>query len=263
VAGKLVELDMDLVSWLQLWMPWKHFNYTSLSLYAGACYYMSLVAHVWPYVSLSSFTYSAPLAAKYCPQQQCLHCSEPFEWDPHPYQPCRSLVPLADSATNGNMINSTHTDTVKIEVASPHLAFHGLLFCFTAPQVNLTQDTVQVDLIKEGGKICEKVISIVPSYSKGAIALIFPEFLPGKLYDAGGTVVHPSFSAPFLEAYTGGSSELLLERVEYGVLSDFLANDEYYASSFEYQRYDQFRTWAYTREIAKGLLRPGELGHSL
>jgi len=167
VAGKLVELDMDLVSWLQLWMPWKHFNYTSLSLYAGACYYMSLVAHVWPYVSLSSFTYSAPLAAKYCPQQQCLHCSEPFEWDPHPYQPCRSLVPLADSATNGNMINSTHTDTVKIEVASPHLAFHGLLFCFTAPQVNLTQDTVQVDLIKEGGKICEKVISIVPSYSKG------------------------------------------------------------------------------------------------
>ena len=114
-------------------------------------YHMSLMSHVWPYVSLSSFTFSAPLAAKYCPHQQCLHCSEPFEWDPHPYQPCRSLVPLADNATNGNMINSTRTDTVKIEVASPHLAFHGLLFCFTAPQVNLTQDTVKVDLIKEGG----------------------------------------------------------------------------------------------------------------
>jgi hypothetical protein len=115
-------------------------------------YYMSLISHVWPDASLSSFTYSAPLAAKYCPHQQCLHCSEPFEWDPHPYQPCRSLVPLVDNATNGNMINSTHTDTVKIEVASPHLAFHGLLLCFTAPQVNLTEDSVKVDLIKEGGK---------------------------------------------------------------------------------------------------------------
>ena len=101
-------------------------------------------------------------------------------------------------------------------------------------------------------------------HHQGAIALTFSEFLPGKLYDTGGTVVHPSFSgsAPFLQAYTGGSSELLLERVEYGVLSDILANDEYYASSFEYQRYDQFRTWEYTREIAGGLLRPSELGHS-
>jgi hypothetical protein len=195
VEAQLVELDSGLVSWLLSYMPWKEFNY------------------------------SAPFADQYCPHPQCLRCSEPFEWDPHPYQPCRSLVPPADTRTRNT------SDTLRMEVASPHLPFHGLLLCFTAPQVNLTGDTVKVQRIKEGG----------------------------KLYDTAGWVVHPSpTSSPFLMPHTGSSSDRILEEIEYGTLSDFLANDEYYASTFELERYDQFRTWAYTREIAARLLRTGD-----
>ena len=195
--AQLVELDRDLVSWILSYMPWQEFNY------------------------------SAPLANQYCPHSQCLRCSAPFEWDPHPYQPCRSFVPPADNRTN----SSKEIDTVQVQVASPHLPFHGLLLCFAAAQVNLTGDTVKVQRIKEGG----------------------------TLYDTAGSVVHPPpTSSPFLMPHIGSSSERILAEIEYGVLSDFLANDEYYASTFEFQRYDQFRTWAYTREIAAGLLRTGE-----
>ena len=105
----------------------------------------------------------------------------------------------------------------------------GLLLCLTAPQVNLTHASVTVDRIKEGG----------------------------TLYDTEGKVVYPAAgSSAFLKPLTSeASGDRYLEAIEYGVLADFLGNDEYYASTFEYQRYDQFRTWEYTAKIAKGLIR--------
>jgi hypothetical protein len=105
----------------------------------------------------------------------------------------------------------------------------GLLLCFTAPRVNLTEASAKVKLIREGG----------------------------TLYDTEGRVVYPTEgSSTFLKPYASKiSGKRSLEAIEYGVLADFLGNDEYYASSFEYQRYDQFRTWKYTAEIAKGLVR--------
>ena len=121
-------------------------------------------------------------------------------------------------------------------VAEPTLARpdppDGLLLCFTAPQVNLTATSAEVKLIREGG----------------------------TLYDTEGTVVYPSEgSSSFLKPYASKiSGKRHLEAIEYGVLADFLGNDEYYASSFEYQRYDQFRTWKYTAEIAKGLVRQAD-----
>jgi hypothetical protein len=60
VAGKLVELDKDLLSWLQLWMPWKLFNYTSLSLYAGACYYVCGIRIICLSYHMSGLTHLSP-----------------------------------------------------------------------------------------------------------------------------------------------------------------------------------------------------------
>ena len=79
----------------------------------------------------------------------------------------------------------------------------------------------------------------------------------GTLYDTEGKVVYPAAgSSAFLKPLTSeASGDRYLEAIEYGVLADFLGNDEYYASTFEYQRYDQFRTWEYTAKIAKGLIR--------
>jgi hypothetical protein len=194
VAGELVELDSDLASWMQSWMPWKRYNY------------------------------STPLAAgQYCPHQHCMRCSAPYEWDPHPYRPCRA-VPLP--ARNRTSQSDTTNDTMmQLEVASSHHPFHGLLLCSTAPTVNLSLDSVNVELIKEGG----------------------------TLFDTEGKVLYPSTSSSFLMPVVGEKSgKRYLEAVEYGVLSDFLADDEYYASTFEYQRYDQFRTWDYTSSIAAG-----------
>jgi len=191
VAGELVEMDSDLTSWMLSWMPWKQFNY------------------------------SAPLAVNYCPHQHCLRCSAPAEWAPHPYRPCRAVPPPARNRTR-------QSDTVQLEVASSHLPFHGLLLCSTASTVNLTADSVDVEMIKEGG----------------------------TLFDTEGKVVYPGVRASsFLMPYSGASGERYLEGIEYGVLADFLANDEYYASTFAYQRYDQFRNWEYTSSIAAGVLQ--------
>ena len=193
VAGELVELDSDLASWMHSWMPWKRYNY------------------------------STPLAAgHYCPHQHCMRCSAPFEWDPHPYQPCRAVPPPARNRTSQS---DTTNDTMQLEVASSHHLFHGLLLCSTAPTVNLSLDSVDVELIKEGG----------------------------TLFDTEGKVLYPSASSSFLMPVVDASGKRYLEAVEYGVLSDFLADDEYYASTFEYQRYDQFRTWDYTSSIAAGM----------
>lgn len=79
----------------------------------------------------------------------------------------------------------------------------------------------------------------------------------GTLYNTEGKVVYPTAGASsFLKPFTSEvSGDRYLEAIEYGVLGDFLGNDEYYASTFEYQRYDQFRTWEYTAKISKGLVR--------
>jgi hypothetical protein len=119
--------------------------------------------------------------------------------------PCRAVPP----PNNG----TKPTDTVKLEIASSHLPFDGLLLCFTAPKVNLSENSVEIDLITEGGTLYDTEGKVV--YSTGITSSFFTTFV-GKV-----------------------SGDRYLESVEYGVLSDFLGNDEYYAKSFEYQRYDQ------------------------
>ena len=100
------------------------------------------VAGVAGELAATEFNYSVPSAITYCPHQHCMRCSTPFEWDPHPYQPCRVM----------QSYNSSN-DTLQLEVASSHLPFDGLLMCFTAPDVNLSESSVEISLITEGGKL--------------------------------------------------------------------------------------------------------------
>ena len=201
VVGELVVPDDTLQRFQLKWQPWKQFNY------------------------------SVPSAIDYCPHQHCLRCSAPWEWDPHPYLPCRQIPPHARNDSGLSV-----ADSVFLEVASSHLTFDGLLLCFTAPNVNLSAESVTIDTVTEGGSLYDTL---------------------GELVYDGSSTRMANFFTPWISERTGIRH---LEPIEYGVLSDFLGNDEYYASTFQYQRYDQFRSWRYTSKIARGLVRNNKDG---
>jgi hypothetical protein len=202
VAGDLVLPDETLLEFQLSWMPWKMFNY------------------------------SVPPAVNYCAHQHCMRCSPPWESGPHPYLPCRQVPPKPH-------LNTTEgQDIVNLEVASSHLPFDGLLLCFAGKNVNLTEDSVDLENITEGGTLYDSV---------------------GKEMFGRATTRVSDFLTPWTSAVSG---DRYLDALEYGVLSDFLSNDEYYSSTFEYQRYDQFRSWKYTADIGAALVRDKSRGNN-
>lgn len=181
----------------------------------------ALVEYQLEWQPFTRFDYSVPSATGYCAHPQCLKCSDPEEWDVHPYEVCN----VASTFSNETF------EQMYLEFASPPYDFQGVLLCFTSPDLTLTPGTVSVDRIVEGG----------------------------LLYDSGGTVVHPpdaeNPTRVFLEASAEDSaSNMGFRAVEFGLLEDFLASDPFYAREFEHMRYDNFYSWEATRGLAGRLL---------
>jgi len=171
-----------------------------------------------------SFNFTVPTASAYCQQQFCLRCSKPVEWDPQGHQQCRVSAIKA---------NGTKTIT-KIEMSSSLYQFDSLLFCLTTPGINISQMQFSVEKVVEGGTLFNTEGNVV--YEQGT---------------------NLQFFSPKTSTSTSSSTvEFLYEAIQFGELSDFLSNDEFYASSFQYMRYDNFYESSTTSSFAHKLVEP-------
>jgi len=205
-AAAQVKIPEQLESFQLDWQPWKVWNWT------------------------------VPNSIGYCSQQHCLRCSEPVEWETHPYQTCTSAWGgIPDTA---NASTTSTTAYVHIDLASSLYPFDSLLVCFAAEGARLSLVNTEVLLVKEGG----------------------------ELYNSEGETLHPPpdpLKPPFFEGIStlqgttiDKDGPLFVDAIEFGTISDFLGNDPYYADNLRYMRYDNFFAHPETKPHAKRLIRP-------